>query len=66
MRNEMMMDQLILFHKPNKKSEEWEDDALTYFLNQTLYKSTSIARRKLIVSYSGDHCSMVSGEYEAK
>jgi hypothetical protein len=29
------MDQLILFHKPNKKSEEREDDRLAHSLNQT-------------------------------
>jgi hypothetical protein len=32
------MDQLISFHKPNKNSEEWEDDRLAHFLNQTPYK----------------------------
>jgi hypothetical protein len=32
------MDQLILFHKPNKKSEEWEDDGIAHFSNQTAYK----------------------------
>lgn len=30
----MVMDQLIIFHK-EKKSEEWEDDELPYFSNQT-------------------------------
>jgi hypothetical protein len=29
------MDQLIPFHKPNKKSEEWEDDGLAHSSNQT-------------------------------
>jgi hypothetical protein len=37
MRNEMVMDQLILFYKPNKKSEEWENDGLTHSSNQTPY-----------------------------
>jgi hypothetical protein len=32
------MDQLILFHKPNKNSEEWEDDRLAHSSNQTLHK----------------------------
>jgi hypothetical protein len=31
------MDQLILFHKPNKNSEEWEDDRLAHSSNQTLH-----------------------------
>jgi hypothetical protein len=34
----MMMDQLIPFHKPNKNSEEWEDDGLAHSSNQTPYK----------------------------
>jgi hypothetical protein len=34
----MVIDQLILFHKPNKNSEEWEDDELGYSSNQTLQK----------------------------
>jgi hypothetical protein len=34
MRNEVVMDELIPFYKPNKKSEERED-GLVYFLNQT-------------------------------
>jgi hypothetical protein len=38
MRNEMVMDQLILLHKPNKNSEEWEDDGLIHSSNQTSYK----------------------------
>jgi hypothetical protein len=33
------MDQLISFHKPNKNSEERENDGLTHFSNQTLYNS---------------------------
>jgi hypothetical protein len=37
MRNEMMMDQLILFHKPNKNSE-WENDGLVHSSNQTPHK----------------------------
>jgi hypothetical protein len=37
MRNEMVMDQLILLHKPNKNSEEWEDDELVHSSNQTPY-----------------------------
>jgi hypothetical protein len=32
-----MMDQFNLFHKPNKKSEEWEDDGLAHPSNQTAY-----------------------------
>ena len=36
------MDQLIPFHKPNKKSEEWEDDGLAHPSNQTVYKFTSL------------------------
>jgi hypothetical protein len=39
MRNEVVMDQLIPFHKPNKNSEEREDDGLAHSLNQTPYKS---------------------------
>jgi hypothetical protein len=31
------MDQLIPFHKPNRKSEEWEDDGLARSSNQTDY-----------------------------
>jgi hypothetical protein len=31
------MDQLIPFHKPNKKSEKWEDDRLAHSSNQTAY-----------------------------
>jgi hypothetical protein len=38
MMNEMVMDQLIPFHKPNKKSEKWEDNGLGYSSNQTPYK----------------------------
>jgi hypothetical protein len=38
MRNEVVMDQLIPFHKPNKNSEEWEDDGLAHSSNQTPYK----------------------------
>jgi hypothetical protein len=38
MRNEVVMNQLIPFHKPNKNSEEWEDDGLAHFSNQTPYK----------------------------
>jgi hypothetical protein len=38
MRNEVVMNQLILFHKPNKNSEEWEDDELAHSSNQTPYK----------------------------
>jgi hypothetical protein len=38
MRNEVVMDQLISLHKPNKKSEEWEDDELAHSSNQTPYK----------------------------
>jgi hypothetical protein len=34
------MDQLIPLHKPNKNSEEWEDDGLGNSSNQTPYKST--------------------------
>jgi hypothetical protein len=33
-----MMNQLIPFHKPNKNSEEWEDDGLAHSSNQTPYK----------------------------
>jgi hypothetical protein len=32
------MDQLIPFQKPNKNSEEWEDDGLAHSSNQTHYK----------------------------
>jgi hypothetical protein len=28
-RNEMLMDQLVTFHKPNKKNEKRKDDGLT-------------------------------------
>jgi hypothetical protein len=35
------MDQLIPFYKPNKKTEEWEDDGLDLSSNQTAYKSPS-------------------------
>jgi hypothetical protein len=35
LRNEMVMDQLILFHKPNKNSEKREDDGLVHSSNQT-------------------------------
>ena len=31
----MVMDQLILFHKPNTKSEEREDDGPPHCSNQT-------------------------------
>jgi hypothetical protein len=34
------MDQLIPFHKPDKNSEEWEDDGLAHSSNQTLYTFT--------------------------
>jgi hypothetical protein len=37
MMNELVMDQFIPFHKPNKKSEELEDDGLAHYSNQTLY-----------------------------
>jgi hypothetical protein len=37
MTNEVMMNQLIPFHKPNKKIEEREDDRLTYLSNQIPY-----------------------------
>jgi hypothetical protein len=30
------MDQLNLFHKLNKKNDEWEDDGLDHSLNQTV------------------------------
>jgi hypothetical protein len=52
MGNGMMMDQLILFYKANKKvmthsilqtkqeSAGWEDDELSYSSNQTRYKCT--------------------------
>jgi hypothetical protein len=33
------MHQLIPLHKPNKNSEEWEDDGLAHSSNQTPYKS---------------------------
>jgi hypothetical protein len=52
-RNEMMH-QLISFHKPNKKSETWED-GLTYSSNQTLCKETHTSpqimhqRRKVLL-----------------
>jgi hypothetical protein len=32
-----MINQLISLHKPNKNSEEWEDDGLTHSSNQTSY-----------------------------
>jgi hypothetical protein len=38
MMNEVVMDQVISFHNPNKKCEEWEDDRLAYYSNQTIYK----------------------------
>jgi hypothetical protein len=41
MRNKVVMDELILFHKPNKNSEEWEDDGLAHSSNQTPYKLVS-------------------------
>jgi hypothetical protein len=33
-----MMDQLIPFHKPNTKSEEWEEDGPPHSSNQTHHK----------------------------
>jgi hypothetical protein len=33
------MDQLIPLQKLNKESEEWEDDALAHFSNQTFYNN---------------------------
>jgi hypothetical protein len=33
--NVIVIDQLISFYKPNKKSEEWQDDELPYFSKQT-------------------------------
>jgi hypothetical protein len=39
MRNEMVMDQLIPLQKLNKESEEWEDDVLAHYSNQTSYKN---------------------------
>jgi hypothetical protein len=38
MRNEVVIDQIISFHKPNKKSKEWEYNGLNYFSDQTPYK----------------------------
>jgi hypothetical protein len=35
MRNDVVMDQLISFHKPNKNSDESEDDGLAHCSNQT-------------------------------
>jgi hypothetical protein len=46
MRNEVVMDQLIPLHKPNKKSEEGKDDGLTYSSNQTPYKGARVGREQ--------------------
>jgi hypothetical protein len=35
MRDEVVVDQSIPFHKPNKKSKEWEDDGPPCSSNQT-------------------------------
>lgn len=37
MKNEVMMDQLTLIHKPNKKNEESKNDGPTQFSNETYY-----------------------------
>jgi hypothetical protein len=38
MRNEVMMNQLIPFHEPNKKGDKWEDDGITHSSNLSPYK----------------------------
>jgi hypothetical protein len=38
MRNEMVMDQVIPFYKPNKKSKECENDGLYHFLKPNTLK----------------------------
>lgn len=41
--NNVVMDQLIAFHKPNKKNAEWEDNGLAYFSNQIPYNRKSLS-----------------------
>jgi hypothetical protein len=44
-RNNMVMDQPILFHRSNKKNEEQEEDELPHFSNQTHPTTPGAARR---------------------
>jgi hypothetical protein len=46
MRDEVVMDQLIPFYKPNKKNKEWEDDVLAHYSNQTSYIYKGLRGRK--------------------
>jgi hypothetical protein len=50
MKNEMVMDQPILFHKPNKNSEEWENDGLAHYSNQTPHKFSGMILFSLVLT----------------
>jgi hypothetical protein len=45
----MVMNQLILFHKPNKNSEEWEN-GLAHYSNQTPYKFSGMILFSLVLT----------------
>lgn len=59
MRNVIVMDQLILFHKP-KKSERWEDDALIYSSNKHA-SSNILDNRSIFARFKLHFCVLPSG-----
>jgi hypothetical protein len=53
-RNEVLMDQLIPFRKPNNKNEEWEDDenlSKHIFLTNSLYEIKRIYKNMFLGGY---------------
>jgi hypothetical protein len=47
MRNDMVINQIISFYKPNKKNKKWKYDELAYFSNQTPYKFPNLCIKRI-------------------